>query len=277
MRIWYYAVNCGALTESLACSELFGHVKGAFTDARQGRLGKFKLAHGGSLLLDEVGDLPLSIQPRLLRAVELGEVDPVGADAPIQVDVRLVAATNQNLPQLIAQGRFRQDLYDRLAVLTVQLPPLRDRGEDVLLLAEHFLYQLCRRHPRQVAGLARSSEKKLLSHSWPGNVRELKNVVTRAFFLSPGPLIREGDLRFHIPAAANSSWRELPPRPWTYEQMVPARPPQKYLEELLRAEGGNVSALSRRLRVCTKTVYRWLKSHRIDLEGFRSTDYADFH
>ncbi|MBM4293635.1 MAG: sigma-54-dependent Fis family transcriptional regulator [Deltaproteobacteria bacterium] len=272
-----YAVNCGALTESLACSELFGHVKGAFTDARQGRPGKFKLAHGGSLFLDEVGDLPLSVQSRLLRAVELGEIDPVGADTPIRVDVRLVAATNQNLPQLIAQGRFRQDLYDRLAVLTVHLPPLRERGEDAILLAERFLYQLCQRHQREVAGFARGAEKKLLNHSWPGNVRELRNVVTRAFFFSKGPLIRESDLRFNVATGASSSGGDAPTRPWSYEPMVPARPPQEYLEKLLRAEGGNVSALSRRLRVSTKTVYRWLKSHRIDLEGFRSTDYADLH
>jgi len=273
----FYSINCGALTESLACSEFFGHVRGSFTDARRDRPGKFKLAHQGTLFLDEVGDLPPAVQPRLLRAVELGEIEPVGADAPLQVDVRLIAATNQNLPQLIAQGRFRQDLYDRLAVLTLHLPPLRERGDDVVLLAEHILYQLYQRHRKEVVGFSRGAEKKLLSHPWPGNARELKNVVTRAVFFSSGPLIREEDIRFDAIGPANSGWPDSPARPWTYEPMVPVRPPREYLEELLRAEGGNVSALSRRLKVSTKTVYRWLKSHRIDLEGFRSTDYIDLH
>lgn len=272
----YHAVNCGALTESLVCSELFGHVKGAFTDARSDRSGKFKLAQGGTLFLDEVGDLPLTIQPRLLRAVEVGEIEPVGADAPLQVDVRLIAATNQNLPQLIAQGRFRQDLYDRLAVLTVHLPPLRERGDDVMLLAEHFLYQLYQRHRKEVVGFTRGAMRRLMSHPWPGNVRELKNVITRAVFFSSGPLIRKQDLGF---IAAGPVWPDWPASPLPCEALAPARPPRGCLEELLRAEGGNVSALSRRLKVCTKTVYRWLKSHRINLEDFRyqflSADYAD--
>ncbi len=141
-------LNCAALTESLACSELFGHVRGAFTDARHARPGKFRLAHGGTLFLDEVGDLPLSIQPRLLRAVEQGEIEPVGGDGPVEVDVRLIAATNQDLPRLIAQGRFRQDLYDRLAVLAIHLPPLRERPDDVMLLAAHFAHETGRRFGR---------------------------------------------------------------------------------------------------------------------------------
>ena len=145
-------INCAALTESLAGSELFGHLRGAFTDARSTRPGKFRLAHGGTLFLDEVGDLPLSIQAKLLRAVEQGEIEPVGGDEPVQVDVRLVAATNQDLPSLIAQGRFRQDLYDRLSVLEIHLPPLRERGEDIVLLARHFAQEAARRYGRRSAG-----------------------------------------------------------------------------------------------------------------------------
>ncbi len=122
-----HKINCATLTETLASSELFGHIRGSFTDARNSRPGKFRLAHGGTLFLDEVGDLPLSIQPKLLRAVEQGEIEPVGGDGPITVDVRVVVATNQELPRLVAEGRFRQDLYDRLAVLEVHLPPLRER------------------------------------------------------------------------------------------------------------------------------------------------------
>jgi DNA-binding NtrC family response regulator len=269
----FYSVNCGALTETLVCSELFGHVRGSFTDARRDRPGKFKLAHNATLFLDEVGDLPPTIQPRLLRAVELGEIEPVGADAALQVNVRLIAATNQNLPRLIANGRFRQDLYDRLAVLTVHLPPLRERGDDVLLLAERFLFQLYQSHRRKVVGFTRGAKKRLLIHFWPGNVRELKNVVTRAAFFSSGPLIKEDDLRFSSTVCGHSPWPDSPS--WPQEAAAPSRPARRQLEELLRNEGGNVSALSRRLRVSTKTVYRWLKSHRIDLEGFRATDYAD--
>jgi transcriptional regulator with GAF, ATPase, and Fis domain len=138
-------LNCAALTESLAASELFGHVRGAFTDARSTRRGKFRLAHEGTLVLDEVGDLPLSVQPKLLRAAEQGEIEPVGGDGSMEVDVRLIAATNQDLPALIAQGRFRQDLYDRLAVLAIHLPPLRERPEDILLLAGHFAREAARR------------------------------------------------------------------------------------------------------------------------------------
>jgi anaerobic nitric oxide reductase transcription regulator len=141
-------MNCAALTESLAASELFGHLRGAFTDARSPRPGKFRLADGGTLFLDEVGDLPLSIQSKLLRAVEQGEIEPVGGDEPVRVDVRLMAATNKDLPRLIAQGLFRRDLYDRLAVLEIHLPPLRERGGDIVLLTQYFAQEAARRHGR---------------------------------------------------------------------------------------------------------------------------------
>ena len=190
-------LNCAALTESLASSELFGHLRGAFTGADHARPGKFRLAHGGSLFLDEVGELPLSIQPKLLRAVEQGEIEPVGGDAAVKVDVRLVAASNQDLLRLIAQGRFRQDLYDRLAVLAIHLPPLRERPADILLLAGHFARETARRYGRdqslQFSGAAR---RRLQKQPWPGNVRELKNVVTRAVLFGDGGLIREEDLAF---------------------------------------------------------------------------------
>jgi two-component system response regulator HydG len=262
----FLRTNCAAFLESLACSELFGHLQGSFTDARQTRCGKFKSAHRGTLFLDEVGDLPLSIQPRLLRAVEQGEIEPVGADAPIKVDVRLVAASNQNLPSLISQGRFRQDLYDRLAVLLIQLPPLRERGEDILLLASYFAQTVAPAGGReQLPRFTPAAARRLQQHYWPGNVRELKNVITRALLFSAGGVIREGDLSFSFqrpdqgPPPLNSRVTELP-----------ARPDREQLEELLLEEGGNISALSRRLRVCSKTIYRWLNSHHIDLMRIRA-------
>lgn len=259
-------INCAALTESLACSELFGHVRGAFTDARSTRPGKFRRAHGGTLFLDEVGDLPLAIQPRLLRAVEQGEIEPVGGDTAVKVDVRLLAATNQDLPQLIAQGHFRQDLYDRLAVLVIHLPPLRARRDDILLLAHHFARAAAQRYGRRAPQrFSLSAVRRLLGHPWPGNVRELKNVITRAMIFCQGDFFRGKDITFapHPPVAAKLT-----------EGMAPPRPSRGQLEKLLEEEKGNVSALSRRLQVCTKTVYRWLRSYRIDLVNIRGMTIA---
>jgi len=258
-------INCAALTESLAGSELFGHLRGAFTDARSNRPGKFRQAHGGTLFLDEVGDLPLSIQAKLLRAVEQGEIEPVGGDEPVQVDVRLVAATNQDLPHLMAQGRFRRDLYDRLAVLEIHLPPLRERGGDIVLLARHFAHETAWRHGRGLpVRFTQGALRRLEGYGWPGNVRELKNVVTRAVLLNTSDLIRDYDIRFTLPPfRAGGSTRH------PADVCSPARPSRGRLEELLDEEGGNISALSRRLRVCTKTIYRWLRSERIDLMSIR--------
>jgi transcriptional regulator with GAF, ATPase, and Fis domain len=260
-------LNCATLTESLASSELFGHVRGAFTGADHSRPGKFRLAHGGSLFLDEVGELPLSIQPKLLRAVEQGEIEPVGGDAPVKVDVRLVAASNQDLPRLVTAGGFRQDLYDRLAVLAIHLPPLRERPADILLLASHFARKAARRYGRnlslQFSGAAR---RRLQKQPWPGNVRELKNVVTRAVLFCSGGLIREEDLAFTPHAAL------LPQSSWDAGEGMPAsRPSAVELKELLDSEGGNVCALSRRLQVCSKTIYRWMRAYHIDLMGIRNT------
>jgi transcriptional regulator with GAF, ATPase, and Fis domain len=261
-------LNCAALTESLASSELFGHVRGAFTGADHARPGKFRLAHGGSLFLDEVGELPLSIQPKLLRAVEQGEIEPVGGDAPVKVDVRLVAASNQDLLWLIAQGRFRQDLYDRLAVLAIHLPPLRERPGDILLLAGHFARETARRYGQgQPPCFSRAARGCLEKKPWPGNVRELKNVVTRAVLFSDGGLIREQDLVFTPhPALPPQSIRAAG------EGMTIFRPSAVQLKELLDSEGGNISALSRRLQVCSKTIYRWLRAHHIDLMGIREAE-----
>lgn len=263
-------INCAALTESLAGSELFGHLRGAFTDARSNRPGKFRQAHGGTLFLDEVGDLPLSIQAKLLRAVEQGEIEPVGGDEPVQVDVRLVAATNQDLPHLIAQGRFRRDLYDRLAVLEMHLPPLRERGGDIVLLARHFAQETAWQLGRGLQ--VRFSESALLrleGHSWPGNVRELKNVVTRAVLLNTSGLIRDYEIHFTLLPLRIGELNRHPANLGS-----PVRPSRGRLEELLDEEGGNISALSRRLRVCTKTIYRWLRANHIDLMSIRAAAEA---
>jgi anaerobic nitric oxide reductase transcription regulator len=173
-------VNCAALPESLAESELFGHVRGAFSGATMDRAGRFEAAHGGTIFLDEVGELPLSIQAKLLRTLQNGEVQRLGADKPLKVDVRVVAATNRALKEAVSQGTFRADLYHRLSVYPVYVPPLRERGDDVLLLAGHFLEVNRARLGLRSLRLDAAAEAALLSHDWPGNVRELEHVIGRA-------------------------------------------------------------------------------------------------
>jgi sigma-54-dependent transcriptional regulator len=211
-----------------------------------------------------VGELPLSIQPKLLRAVEQGEIEPVGGDAGMQVDVRLVAASNQDLLRLITIGRFRQDLFDRLAVLAMHLPPLRERPGDILLLARHFARETARRYGRdQSLQFSSAARRRLQKQSWPGNVRELKNVVTRAVLFGGGGLIREEDLAFN----PHPAW---PLQSSRVGEGTPAfRPSAVQLKKLLDSEGGNVCALSRRLQVCSKTIYRWVRAYQIDLMGVR--------
>ncbi|MNZ46126.1 Nitric oxide reductase transcription regulator NorR2 [compost metagenome] len=173
-------VNCAALPESLAESELFGHVKGAFSGATADRRGRFEAAHGGTLFLDEVGELPLSLQAKLLRALQNGEIQRLGEDKPRHVDVRIIAATNRNLPDGIRDGHFRADLYHRLSVYPVPIPPLRERDNDVLLLAGHFLELNRARLGLRSVRLSPAAERALLAYSWPGNVRELEHVISRA-------------------------------------------------------------------------------------------------
>ncbi|QJD58743.1 nitric oxide reductase transcriptional regulator NorR [Pseudomonas sp. gcc21] len=173
-------VNCAALPENLVESELFGHTKGAFSGAVQNRVGKFELAHGGTLFLDEIGELPLTVQPKLLRALQSGEIQRVGSDSHLQADVRIVAATNRDLHREVAEGRFRADLYHRLSVYPIEVPSLRSRQKDVLLLAGHFLEQNRRRIGLRGLRLDPSARDALLAYPWPGNVRELEHVISRA-------------------------------------------------------------------------------------------------
>lgn len=173
-------VNCAALPESLAESELFGHVKGAFSGATSDRPGRFDAANGGTLLLDEVGELPLSVQAKLLRVLQNGEIQRLGADKPLHVDVRIIAATNRHLPDSIRDGHFRADLYHRLSVYPVPIPPLRERDQDVLLLAGHFLELNRARLGLRSMRLSPAAERAVLAYPWPGNVRELEHVISRA-------------------------------------------------------------------------------------------------
>jgi transcriptional regulator with GAF, ATPase, and Fis domain len=192
-------VNCAAIPESLLETELFGHVKGAFTGATNARTGRFMSAHEGTIFLDEIGDLPLAAQAKLLRVLEERVVSPVGSDSDIAVDVRIIAATHRNLPEMVEQGTFRADLYFRLAVVPIHLPPLRDRPDDILKIANLCLGRARERLSRNVDGLDASGRAALCAYHWPGNVRELSHVIERAVLLARKPILSHNDIP--LPAA----------------------------------------------------------------------------
>lgn len=188
------SINCSALSETLLESELFGHIKGAFTDAQHDNPGVFVAASGGTLFLDEIGDMALSTQVKLLRALQEGEVRPVGATNPVKVDVRVIAATHRNLERSARKGSFREDLYYRLNVVRIELPALRERGEDIALLGHHLLRKHAKKMDKTFNGFEESALKALLNYEWPGNVRQLENAIEQAVVLSAGPIIRLQDL-----------------------------------------------------------------------------------
>ena len=226
----FIKVNCSALPANLIESELFGHVRGAFTGAAGSRKGRFELADGGTLFLDEIGDLPLELQPKLLRALQEKEIDPLGAEKPRKVDVRVVAATNADLRSAVDEGRFREDLYYRLSVFPIHLPPLRERRKDIEALARLFLDRLAKEHRRPAPDLPHAVLERLQAYGWPGNVRELQNVLERAMILSPGRELR-------LPSGA------LPEHTLRGGERIPSWEDQDraYLERLFRATSGKVS------------------------------------
>src|ERR671939_921952 len=198
----FVAINCAAIPETLIENELFGHERGAFTGAGERRQGKFELASGGTVFLDEIGELPLAVQSKLLRAIEEKTIDRIGGRAPIPVDVRVVAATNKDLRQAVENGEFRRDLFFRLAVFPVEIPPLRERGDDITLLAQHLAAQLGRELRGREAVLSEASLSALRAHTWPGNVRELENAIERACILSDTATLEPRDLGLVINQAA---------------------------------------------------------------------------
>ena len=262
----FVAINCAAVPEPLLESELFGHVKGAFTDARAPRPGLFAEARGGTLFLDEIGDMPMGLQPKLLRALQERKVRPVGSDREVDIDVRLVAATHRDLEASVADGSFRQDLLYRLDVISVDLPPLRERGSDVLLLAQAFLEATARRQGEAVSRLSPEAARKLLDYDWPGNVRELQNALERAAILSRDGVIQVED---------------LPPRiqrhePQVHVLAVPTEPSavlplseveRRYTLQVLAGVGGARSKAARVLGIDRKTLYRKLKEWGVAEEG----------
>ncbi|MDD5595380.1 MAG: sigma 54-interacting transcriptional regulator, partial [Candidatus Omnitrophica bacterium] len=185
----FVEVSCGALTETLLESELFGHVKGAFTGAIKDRMGRFELANGGTIFLDEIDAFSPALQVKLLRVLQDGEFERVGDTKTVKVDVRVIAATNQHLQELITQGRFRQDLYYRLNIICIELPPLRGRKEDIPLLVKDFITKHLQHTKKKISGVSEAALAMLMNYEWPGNIRELENVIERAIILSKGPII----------------------------------------------------------------------------------------
>ncbi|MGA3174570.1 MAG: sigma-54 dependent transcriptional regulator [Syntrophorhabdales bacterium] len=190
-------VNCSAIPDTLLESELFGYERGAFTGAYQKKLGKFELANKGTVFLDEIGDVPLSLQPKLLRVLQEREIERLGGLHPVKVDVRIITATNKNLEEEVKQGRFREDLYYRLNIVQIEIPPLRERKEDIPLLLDFFLKRLNARHKKNVRGFSREARDVLIKHDYPGNVRELENIVERAVVLSRGEYVTREDLSIY--------------------------------------------------------------------------------
>jgi two-component system response regulator HydG len=252
----FVAVNCAAMPETLLESELFGHVRGAFTDAHAARPGLFARAHGGTLFLDEIGDLPAGLQPKLLRALQERTVRPVGGDAEVPVDVRLITATNRDLEAAIEERRFRDDLYFRINVIPIDVPPLRMRGNDVLLLAQHFVRDFAAQTGKRVMGLTSAAAEKLLAYAWPGNVRELRNAMERAVALTRFEQLTVEDLPERIRdyrstqvLIASDDPAELPP----LEEVE-----RRYVLRVLEAASGNKALAARILGVDRKTLYRKL-------------------
>ena len=255
----FIAVNCGALPANLVQSELFGHEKGAFTGAMARRIGLFEAADGGTIFLDEIGDLPLDAQTNLLRVLQEGTLERIGSRQSIRVDVRVLAATHVDLEEAVAQGRFRQDLFYRLDVLRLHMPPLRERGDDVELLARYFLAQFREQHRVRARGFDASARRQLHAHRWPGNVRELLNRVRRAAVVSENELIDAGALQLdEVVAVSGDALGE-----------VRVHAEREAILTTLRDSGFNVSECARRLRVSRVTVYRLCKKHRLELEALR--------
>jgi two-component system response regulator HydG len=264
----FVTINCSAVVDTLFESELFGHVRGAFTGAVESKPGVFETAHGGTLFLDEVGELPISVQAKLLRALENGEVQRVGSLQPKRVDVSVIAATNRDLRAEVAAGRFRGDLFYRLNVVEVALPPLRDRREDIPYLTAIFIRDCAQRMKKPISGLTPTAERMLLGARWDGNVRELKNAIERACMITEGTVISERELAGAFTTDAQTS----PVRPRTVDSLAarPADAPaaleeveREHILDVLRQVSGNRMAAAKVLGISRRALYRRLERHGI--------------
>jgi two-component system response regulator HydG len=263
----FVALNCAALSENILESELFGHVKGAFTDASSDRVGKFEYANGGTLFLDEVGDMPMATQIKLLRVLESGEITRVGSNSPLRVNVRILSATNRNLEEAIAAGSFRSDLYHRLKVVTIAIPTLRERAPDIPLLIEHFVKQFAKRHGKTIKGMSLPARMRLGSYGWPGNVRQLRNVVESMVVVDCDETLDVDDLPLELePAAAPAALPIGADAPAGLAALV-GRPLEEverlFITETLKLTGGNREQAADLLGIGERTLYRKIKEYQL--------------
>lgn len=259
----FVAVNCAAIPDELIESELFGHEKGAFTGATTTRHGKFEQAHGGTLFLDEIGDMSLKTQSKVLRVIEEQAFERVGGSKKIEVNVRLIAASNKDLEQEIKDGNFREDLFYRLHVIPFEAPPLRERTEDIPLLAEHFLNALCHRNGKKPKRLSKQALQALSEHSWPGNVRELKNIMERMVIMVPGEVIQLEHIPPSVanPVSSPTTWTESGSLKEAREQFE-----REFLLHKLKENNGNIAQTARQLKIERSHLHRKLKSYGISLK-----------
>jgi transcriptional regulator with PAS, ATPase and Fis domain len=255
----FITLNCAAVPGALLESELFGHVRGAFTDAKKDRRGLFLEASGGTLFLDEIGEIAINLQAKLLRAIEEKEVRPLGANKNEKVDARLISATNQDLEQRVQQGSFRQDLYYRLNVIRIELPPLRERTEDIPILADHFLRKFAAQARRTVTGIDHDALRALMSHRWPGNVRELEHTIERAVLMGKKATIGIDDLPQPIVAANHNDapLERALAKGYTLHQLE-----KEYIKRVMEDAKGNKTEAARILGVDRTTLYRKLEEYK---------------
>ena len=255
----FVVVNCAAIPETLLESELFGHEKGAFTGATSSKAGKFELAHGGTLFLDEIGDLPSALQAKILRALQGGEIERLGATAPLRVGVRVVAATNRDLEKAVSDNAFQEDLYYRISVFPITIPPLRHRREDIAPLANRFLERLAREMKRPAPELTTTAVEVLQSHSWPGNVRELENVLERSLIMCDSNAVAAEHIELpRVPATAGA-WAGQPLKEVAQRAVWDAE--EQALRSAMRLSGGTKTKAARLLGVSYKTLLTKLKQH----------------
>jgi len=286
----FITVNCGAIPENLVESILFGHEKGSFTGANTKHLGKFQEAHKGTLFLDEVGELPLDMQVKLLRVLQEGEVDPIGSKRPVSVDVRIISATNRNLVDAVNEGRFREDLYYRLNVFPIQVPSLRERQADIAALTSHFIKRFNAQERLSVQGASKETLDMLITHDWPGNVRQLENAIFRAMILSDGKLLQPQDfpqisgltpiisapadktLGLSAQIKANASDEDTPvtllDRDGHLRTLVDIE--RDLIEFAIENYSGHMSEVARRLGIGRSTLYRKVREHGVDVDTVRS-------
>jgi two-component system response regulator AtoC len=273
----FVAVNCAAIPETLLESELFGHDRGAFTGATRQRAGKFEAANGGTIFLDEIGEISRAVQVRLLRVLQEKEIERLGETTPVKVDVRIVAATHRDLEALMREGRFREDLYYRLNVVPIRVPPLRERPEDIPLLAAHFLTRFAERFKKPIAGIAPAALSALVAHAWPGNVRELEHAIERAVIMAAGPELtdipvgRTGPIAAGGPGDGSDGPGVDLSLPFAHvRRLALEQVEQAYLRGLLSVHRGHLAAVARAARINDRTLYEKMREYGLRKEDFRN-------